>query len=91
MMWMRKSLEEKSLNQCPVCHSEQLEALTMLVHGEGGEALFKPTQRPLKLLRPAHGFRLHGSSFQMCLDCGFLFRQESPDAFKEFLKQNTKN
>ncbi len=83
--------EEKLFDKCLSCGSEQLETLRLQPLGESGlTGQFLTVDRKLKFLRSKHGVDLRGNHFQMCRDCGFLFRQDSPAELKEFLKQYAK-
>ena len=93
MSWTGKPfIVEKTFDKCLSCGSEQLETLRQEAVGEGCPGtVFIPLKRKLKFLRNQLGVVLRGDSFQMCRDCGFIYRQDSPDELNQFLKKYVKD
>ena len=84
--------EEKQFDACLSCGSTQLELMALNPGSDvppGGE--FMPIKHKLKLLRESHGVSLKSYYFQMCKDCGLVFRQDSPYGLNDFLKRYAKD
>ncbi|CAN7604006.1 hypothetical protein LJR117_001368 [Acidovorax sp. LjRoot117] len=80
--------EETTLPRCPGCQSERLQA-GHLHMGEGaGE--FIPAGYKWKFFRASYGVAVHSNQFQMCKDCGLLFRHEDPRALQAYIDRNAK-
>jgi hypothetical protein len=57
--------------------------------GEGaGE--FIPAGYKWKFFRASYGVAVHSNQFQMCKDCGLLFRHEDPRALQAYIDRNAK-
>ena len=81
--------QEKRFAACPACQSTQLAQLQLDLGGEPAVGPLRPIQPAAQTpwYTPRKGISLNGTHFQMCRDCGFLFRQEAPDGLNEFLAQ----
>lgn len=58
--------------------------------GEGGGE-FIPAGYKWKFLRTSYGLPVQSSQFQMCKDCGLLFRHEDPRALQDYVDRNAKS
>lgn len=57
--------------------------------GEGGGE-FIPAGYKWKFFRSSYGVPIHSCKFQMCNDCGLLFRHEDPRALRYYIDRNAK-
>mgnify|MGYP003585762971 CR=1 FL=1 len=80
---------EKYFDECPRCHSTELEGV-MSNATEASPELLLP-KRKLKLLRSTRGVPLTKSALWLCRDCGLLFQDTDPRELALFLKQYSKD
>ena len=86
-------LVEKDFVACPLCNSSKLVPLDLHMGEEAVTGTFVPADRENKApwYSLTKGISPNGSRFQMCRECGFLFRQDTPHRLNDFLAHIAKN
>ena len=86
-------LVDKKFTACPVCNSAKLVALDLYLGPDAVDGAFVPTDSENKApwYKVTKGISLNGTFFQMCRDCGFLFRQDTPHRLNDFLTNIAKS
>jgi hypothetical protein len=84
----RTPQELTPLPQCPGCGSQHL---VEVVDVASSSAQLVPQVPNLKWLRSPAGIELTSNRFQMCRDCGLLFRRESAEQLNAYIARHAKD